>query len=166
MNCFWIDLVNRIISEEKVKGNLDIVRKTYFEGLLGDVLRTSWGRPKSTSQDVRSRRPKDVTSGHTWGDQIGTLEDVLGTLDGDVIGTSWEPIFAGWEGSVCTILSRVESIQTYQEKSQTCCNSDLLVCIEKQITVFLTDLNLNIPARARCQLLLEAVNCYNIYKHL
>ena len=92
-------------------------------------MRTSWGRPKSTSQDVRSRRAKDVRSGHTWGDQIGTLEDVLGTLDGDVIGTSWEPIFAGWEGSVRTILSRVESIQTYQEKGQTCCNSDLMVCI-------------------------------------
>ena len=90
----------------------------------------------------------------------------MGTLDEDVIGTSCEPIFVGWEGSVRTFLSKVEAIQTYQEKSQTCCNSDLMVCIEKQITVFLTNLNLNIPARARCQLLLEAVNCYNIYKHL
>ena len=65
------------------------------EGLLGDVLRTSWGRPESTfqgrplnirlgrSQDVRSGRPQDVRSGRPRDSQIGPLGDVLGTLVGD-----------------------------------------------------------------------------------
>ena len=32
-----------------------------------------------------------------WNGQIGSLGDVLGRLEGDVLGTSWGPIFAGWE---------------------------------------------------------------------
>ena len=40
------------------------------------------------SRDVRSGRPRDG--------QIESLGDVLGTLEGDVLGTSWGPIFASW----------------------------------------------------------------------
>ena len=61
-----------------------------------NVLRTSWGPPKSTSQgrplDVRSRRPLDVISRHPRNGQIGSLGNVLGTLEGerpqDVLGTN------------------------------------------------------------------------------
>ena len=77
---------------------------------------TYWGGPESTSQgrrlNVRLRRPLDVISGRLQNvrlglpldvrsgplpdGQIGSLRDVLGTLEGDVLGTSWQPIFAGW----------------------------------------------------------------------
>ena len=49
------------------------------------------GRP----QDFRLGRPWDVRS-CPQDSQIGSLEDVLGTLEGDVLGTSLGPIFAGW----------------------------------------------------------------------
>ena len=90
----------------------NIVPKTCFEGPLGDVLRTSWGRPESTSQgrpvDVRFGRPLDIISGRPQdvrlGRQIGTSPGCSnrifrgrpGTLEGDVLGTSWEPISGGW----------------------------------------------------------------------
>ena len=99
--------------KEKFKKILDI------QGPLGDVLRTSWGRPESTSQErplnVRLRRPMDVISGRPQDvrlrrardvrlrrprdGQIGSLGDVLGTLEGDVPRRLWEQIFAGWEQS-------------------------------------------------------------------
>ena len=72
-------------------------------------MRTSWGRPESTSQErplnVRLRRPldfilgrpRDVRSGRPRDGQIGSSGDVLVTLEGDVLGTSWGPIFAGWD---------------------------------------------------------------------
>ena len=78
-----------------------------FQGHLGDVLRTTWGRPESTSQgrplDVRlgrpleviSRRPQDVSSRRPQDSQIESLGDVLGTLVGD-LRTSWGPMFANW----------------------------------------------------------------------
>ena len=76
-----------------------IFPKTYFEGPLGDVLGTSWGRPELTSQgrpvdvrlgrpldvrlarplDVVSGRPQDVRSERPWDGQIGSLGNVLGT---------------------------------------------------------------------------------------
>ena len=69
----------------------------------------SWGRPESTSQgrslnvrlgcplevisgglqDIRWRRPRDG--------QIESSGDVLETLEGDVLGTSWGPIFVSWD---------------------------------------------------------------------
>ena len=85
----------------------NIVPKTCFEGPLGDVLRMSWGRPESTSQrrpvdvklglplDVISELPQDVRSGRPWAVQMGSLGNVLGTLQRYVLGTSWGPIFAG-----------------------------------------------------------------------
>ena len=96
-----LDLVNRIISERKVKKKLDIQ--------VWVLSRSSRGRPESTSQgrplnvalrrplDVISRGPQDVRSGRPREGQIGSLGDVLGTLEGEVFGTSWGPIFAGWE---------------------------------------------------------------------
>ena len=86
----------------------NIVPKTCFECPLGDVLRTSWGCAESTSLgrpvdvrlgrplDVISGRPKDVRSRRPRDGQIGSLGDVLGTLEWGVLGTSWGPIFAGW----------------------------------------------------------------------
>ena len=81
-----------------------IVPKTCFQGHLGDVSRTSWGRPKLNFQgrpldvrlgrprDIISRRPPEVRSGRPGNGQIGSLGDVLGTLDGkrprDVLGTN------------------------------------------------------------------------------
>ena len=44
--------------------------------------------------------PRDVSSGSPRDGQIGSLEDVLGTLEGDVLGTSCGPIFAGWDDSL------------------------------------------------------------------
>ena len=74
----------------------------YFEGPLGNVLRTSWRRPESTSEG----HPLNVRFGVTWtsfqgvlkDDQIESLEDVLRMLgEGNVLGTSWGPILSGWE---------------------------------------------------------------------
>ena len=77
--------------------------KTCFEGPPGDVLnqpRTP-GYPLDvrlrSPMDVISGRPQDVRSRRPRDGQIGSLEDVLGTLEGDVLRTSWGPIFAGWE---------------------------------------------------------------------
>ena len=97
-NCFYVDLVNRISSERKVKRNLGtsnrwphIVPNRRFEGPLGDVLRTSWGRPESTfqgrplearlrcPQDVILERPKDTESGRLRDGHIGSSGGVLGT---------------------------------------------------------------------------------------
>ena len=59
------------------------------------------GRPHDVilrrPQDVESRRPQDVSSERPWDGQIGSLEDVLGMLERDVLGTSWGLIFAGWD---------------------------------------------------------------------
>ena len=93
----------------------NIVPKTCFEGPLGDVLRTSWGRPESTSQGrpvdvglgrplgVILGRPQDVRSGRLRDGQIGSLRYVLWRLEGDVLGTSWGTVFAGWVGSCNTL---------------------------------------------------------------
>ena len=63
-------------------------------------MRTPWGRPEITfqgrpldvrlgrPQDVISRRPQDISWGRPWDGEIGSLRDVLGTLEGDVLGTN------------------------------------------------------------------------------
>ena len=104
------------------------IQVEYSEDPLGNVLRTSWGRPESTSQErplnvrlgrplnVISGYPQDVKLGRSWDGQIGSLGDVrsgcprdgqieslgdvLGMLEGDVLGKSWRPIFAGWAFSL------------------------------------------------------------------
>ena len=102
-------MVNRISSERKVKRKFGTSKFECFEGLLGEVLKTCWGRPESTSQGrplnvglgrplhVISGRPQGVASGYSGDGQIGSLEDILGKLEGEVLGTSWKPIFAGWD---------------------------------------------------------------------
>ena len=50
-------------------------------------------------QDVRSRCPRDVSSGHPRDGQIGCLGNVLGTFEVNILGRSWGPVFASWEGS-------------------------------------------------------------------
>ena len=76
--------------------NPTFVPKTCFQGRLGDVLKTSQGRRKTTSQgrpldvrlgrpqDVISRRLRDVRSRRPPDGQIGSLGDILGTLERDV----------------------------------------------------------------------------------
>ena len=54
------------------------------------------GRP----QDVRLGRPRDVRLGRPCDGQIGSLGDVLGTLEGEVLETSWGPIFSSWVETV------------------------------------------------------------------
>ena len=62
-----LDLVNRISSEKKVNKKINTSKFEYSKGPQGDVLRASWGRPKSTSQgrplNVGLRRPLDVNLG-------------------------------------------------------------------------------------------------------
>ena len=70
--------------------------------------RLSRGRPISTfhvrplevrlghPQDSISKRPQDVRLVYPCDGQIGSLVDVLRTSEGDVLGTFWQPIFAGW----------------------------------------------------------------------
>ena len=90
--------------------------KTCFQGRLGDSLRTSWaglestfqespldvrlGRPLNVisrqPQDLRLGNPCDIRLGRSWDGPIGSLRDVLRTLEGGVLGTSWGTIFAGW----------------------------------------------------------------------
>ena len=42
-------------------------------------------------------RCREVSSGRPRDGQIGSLGDVQGVLAGNVVGTSWGQIFAGWE---------------------------------------------------------------------
>ena len=93
-------MVNRISSKRKVKRNFGTSKCGCFEGPLGNVLRTSWGRPESTfwgrplkvrlgrPLDVILGRSQDVKLGRPWGGQIGPLGDILGTLERDVLGTN------------------------------------------------------------------------------
>ena len=57
------------------------------------------GRPREAIsrryQDVGSGRPPDVSSGRPREGQIGPLGDVQEMLQGDVLRTSWGPIFTG-----------------------------------------------------------------------
>ena len=80
--------------------------KDVFSRSLGDVLRTSGaslGCQIRTSLDIISRRPKlarsgrrwDATSGRPRDGQIGSLGDILVTLEGNLLWTSWGPIFTG-----------------------------------------------------------------------
>ena len=76
--------------------------RTFPEGSSKDVLRTStkicpWKVDSRRPWDVKSKHPWDVRLGRPRNGQKGCLEDVLGTLEGDVLGTSWRLIFAGWE---------------------------------------------------------------------
>ena len=95
------------ISAIDIGGNSGTSKFDCFEYPLGDVLRTSWGCPKSTfqgrplsvrlgrpldvisgySQDVRSGCPRDVRWGRPQDGQIGSLGDVLETFERDVLGT-------------------------------------------------------------------------------
>ena len=109
-------MVSRISPERKVTKNAGTSKFEYSEDPLGDILRTSFGCPESTSQgrpmnvrlgrllDVISVRRQDVTLERPWENrsgrlrdgQIGSLGDALGTLEWDVLETTWGPIFAGW----------------------------------------------------------------------
>ena len=81
----------------------------YSQGPLGDVLITSRRRPELTFQgrplSVRLRRPQDVISGRPRDGQTGSFWDVPGTLEGDVLGMFWGPIFAGWDMATTTFYS-------------------------------------------------------------
>ena len=61
-------------------------------------------------QDVRLGRPRDVRSGRSRDGQIGSLGDVLGTLEEDVLATSWGPIFAGCVDSTVATATFVHDV--------------------------------------------------------
>ena len=67
---------------------------------LGRLIKTFPGPHFRTSQDVGSGLSRDVRLGRPLNGQIGSLGDVLGALEGDVLGTSRGPIFDGW-AQVC-----------------------------------------------------------------
>ena len=46
--------------------------------------------------DVILRCPQDISSECPQDGQIGSLEDILGKFEGDVLRKSWGPIFACW----------------------------------------------------------------------
>ena len=48
---------------------------------------------------IISGSPQDVRLGRPQDGQMGSSGVVLGTLERDVLGTSSEPLFAGWTGS-------------------------------------------------------------------
>ena len=56
------------------------VNRTYFQGRLGDVLRTSWGRPKTASQE----RPSEVRLGRPLDVRLGRPQDVISRRSQDV----------------------------------------------------------------------------------
>ena len=85
--------------------------ETVFKERLREV---NLGRP----QIVRLGRPQDVRSGHPWDDQISSLGDVLGQLQGEVLGTSWGPTFADWDNlennQLCNyVLEQLQSFKCY-----------------------------------------------------
>ena len=55
-----------------------------------------------------SGRPQDVRLERLRDSQIGPLGDVLGTLEGDVLRTSWGPIFAGWEAAIIYLTRKLD----------------------------------------------------------
>lgn len=61
----------------------------------------------------------------------------------------------------------LELIQSYQKKNQICVNSDLMAFYrEANCSVYYYFKTKKFLLKGRCQLLLESVNCCNIYKHL
>ena len=93
----------KISSERKVKKRTWDIQVSVF-------WRSSRGRLESTSQEcplnVRLGRLPDVRLRHPQDGQIGSLRDVLGMLQGEVLGTSWELIFAGWDKVFLWFLQR------------------------------------------------------------
>ena len=86
-------------NDEKTKRNLGtlnrwlyIVPKTCFEGLIGDIVRTSWGRLESASQgrllDVPRTSFRNVPSPSDWDIPRTSDQDVPGIVKQDLYGTS------------------------------------------------------------------------------
>ena len=70
---------------------------------LRNVPQTSdWDVPWTSFQDVPRTSDWDVPR---ISDQTGSLGDYLGTLEGNVLGKSWGPIFAGWVNT-CQLLAQ------------------------------------------------------------
>ena len=51
--------------------------------------------------------------------QIGSLGEVLGTLEGDVLGTSWGPTFAGWEQMQKLVYTVMQDWEIKRQKQKT-----------------------------------------------
>ena len=80
---------------------------------MGDPLNVRLGR----LLDIISRHPQDVRLRRPWDNQIGSLWNILWKLEGDVLGMSWGPIFAGWK----------DRDQTKENKRQKDLKSNLIV---------------------------------------
>ena len=89
------------------------------------------------SQDARLGRPQDFRLGRPRDGQTGSLGDFLGTLEGNVLGKSWGPIFAGWVNT-CQLLAelRKQIGQCINEIEETTFadNDYVLILFSKKIT--------------------------------
>ena len=98
-------MVNRISWQKKVKRNLGTSNRrphiVFWRSSKGRLrpsfMERLWEVNLGRPHIVRLGRPQDVRSGHPCDDQISSLGDVLGKLQGEVLGTSWGPTFAGWD---------------------------------------------------------------------
>ena len=74
----------------------DLLRISSKKGTQEVALGRPWDVKFECSRDIRSRRLQDIRWERSWDSQIGYLEDLLRTFEMYVLGTSLEPIFAGW----------------------------------------------------------------------
>ena len=79
----------------------------------------SFGRHFRTSPDVRLGRPLDS--------QIGSLGDVLVKLEGDILETSWGPIFGGGYVQILCVLLLLNFFHVV---------SDYFFIIKQNVSVF------------------------------
>ena len=132
------------VLKEKLKKNWNIQVWVLWRSSRGRPEWTSQGRPLNVRlghsldvisgrpQDVRLGRTQDVRSGRPRDGQIGSLGDSLETLEGDVLGTFWGPIFAGWEISFFLLSIFVDELIS-TPKIITCLPVPLLGCEKTRV---------------------------------
>ena len=86
-------MANRISSERKVKRKFGTSKCECFDGLLGDVLRTSWGRPEirtSPGRHFRTSPERQIGMSTGWSNRIfrGRPGDVGRERPRDVLGSN------------------------------------------------------------------------------
>ena len=105
-------MLDWISSKIKVKRNfgksnwwLHIVPKTCFEGPVGDILRTSWRRPESTSQGTSLEGQIRTSSGRHFRTSPGLSNRIFRRRPRDAAGVrprdTWGPTFASWDAVLC-----------------------------------------------------------------
>ena len=126
------------------------MRFEYSQGLLGDVLGTSWARPKSTSQghplNIRLRRPLDAILGRPQDAILGCPQDVrLGRpRDGQV-------------GSLGDSLKIAKVVPIFKSESRVLCNNYRPISLVSNISKLIGKL-----MHKRVYNFLEQQNCFHI----